>query len=260
MLDSTVVCRRALGCEWGSHSSGRISFSFTMRDARCPRPPPAANTARGLWTFWTRFGLVGLMVRMLAFLKELQDEWRPRGRVEEAAGQDGFGTASERNLSRFLEPFGLQNHADAVWKLARNGGFENAETLHFVDDAALFRLDIADSDRALILLAAWLHLQQLHEYGPGLTANGFVSLTRLKRLGNPNPNPDPDPDPNPNPNPKLTSCTDEAMKRSGIRLMGHRRVLLRQIREELAHREDLAEAPTVSLFTSGAASGVRRYG
>ena len=66
-------------------------------------------------------------------------------------------------VSRFLEPFGLQNHVDAVWKLARNGGFENAETLHFVDDAALFRLNIVDSDRARILLAAWLHLQQLHE-------------------------------------------------------------------------------------------------
>ena len=43
------------------------------------------------------------MVRVLAFLKELQDEWRPRGRVEEAAAQDGFATASERNLHRFLE-------------------------------------------------------------------------------------------------------------------------------------------------------------
>ena len=207
-----------------------------MRAARrlvyCSRTERCQDGARVfLDAVWTRFGL---MVRVLAFLKELQDEWRPRGRVEEAAALDGLATASERNLHRFLEPFGLQNHMDAIWKLARNGGFENAETLHFVDDAALFRLDIVDSDRARILLAAWLHLQQLHEYGPGLIANGFVSLTRLKR------------------------CTDEAMKRSGIRLMGHRRVLLRQIREELAHREDLSEAPKASLFTSGAASGVRR--
>ena len=57
------------------------------------------------------------MVRVLAFLKELQDEWRPRGRVEEAAALDGLATASERNLHRFLEPFGLQNHMDAIWKL-----------------------------------------------------------------------------------------------------------------------------------------------
>ena len=175
------------------------------------------------------------MVKMLAFLKELQDEWRPRNRVEEATGPTSeFGTAAERNLATFLEPFGLDNLPDTVWKLARNGGFSNAEMLHFVDDAALYRLDIPDSERALILLAAWLHLQQLHEYGPGLVESGFVSLTRLK------------------------SCTDEAMKRSGIRLMGHRRVLLRQIREELANREDLSEAPKASLFTSGADSGVRR--
>ena len=175
------------------------------------------------------------MVKILAFLKELQDEWRPRNRVEEATGPTSeFGTAAERNLATFLEPFGLDNLPDTVWKLARNGGFSNAEMLHFVDDAALYRLDIPDSERALILLAAWLHLQQLHEYGPGLVESGFVSLTRLK------------------------SCTDEAMKRSGIRLMGHRRVLLRQIREELANREDLSEAPKASLFTSGADSGVRR--
>jgi hypothetical protein len=179
-------------------------------------------------------GLAG-MVKIVAFLKELQDEWRPRNRVEQAAGRTSeFGTASERNLAGFLEPFGLQNLSDTVWKLARNGGFLNAETLHFVDDAALYRLSIADSERALILLAAWLHLQQLHEYGPNLVSSGFVSLTKLK------------------------SCTDEAMKRSGIRLMGHRRVLLRQIREELANREDLSEAPKASLFTSGADSGVRR--
>ena len=172
---------------------------------------------------------------MLAFLKELQDEWFPRGRVEEAAvPYSEFATASERNLAGFLEPFGLENLTDTVWKLARNGGFLNAETLHFVDDAALYRLGIADSERALILLAAWLHLQQMHEYGTALVDSGFVSLTKLK------------------------SCTDEAMKRSGIRLMGHRRVLLRQIREELANREDLSEAPKASLFTSGAASGVRR--
>lgn len=170
---------------------------------------------------------------MRAFAQQLKEEWWPRKRTGEAARpREGFGTASERNLGSFLEPFGLHTLTDTVWKLARNGGFVDAESLHFVDDLSLFRLDIGDADRALILLAAWLHLQQLHQYGPALVGSGFVSLTKLK------------------------GCTDEVMKRSGMRLMGHRRVLLRQIREDLALREELSDAPKASIFTSGSTSGV----
>ena len=181
--------------------------------------------------------------RMRAFAKELKQEWLPskKASLRVARHRDAFETASERNLASFLKPFGLDSFNDTVWKLARDGGFLNAEALHFVDDAALYRLSIADTDRPLVLLAAWLHLQQLHEYGPALVGNGFVSLAKLK------------------------GCTDEAMKRSGMRLMGHRRLLLRQIREDLALRTDLDDAPKANLFSAaafdtGSSTGVRRTG
>ena len=55
------------------------------------------------------------------------------------------------------------------------------------------------------------------------------------------------------------------MKRSGMRLMGHRRLLLRQIREDLALRTDLDDAPKANLFSAaafdtGSSTGVRRTG
>ena len=34
---------------------------------------------------------------------------------------------------------------------------------------------MALSALVVILLAAWLHALKLHEYGPGLVANGFAS-------------------------------------------------------------------------------------
>ena len=128
---------------------------------------------------------------------------------------DFFETESERNLAKFLEPFQLPTLSDAVWKLARNGGYNTAEALHFIDEAGLNNLDIPEKDRSRILLAVWLHTINLHEYGPGLVRSNIISL------------------------PLLAAVSDEGLQRAGVLLMGHRRILLRHIREDLAMRPDL---------------------
>jgi len=111
--------------------------------------------------------------------------------------------------------------ADTVWKLTRDGGFSNAETLHFVDDDALEKLRINDHDRPLVLLAAWLHALNMHQYGPGLVSSGFTSLA------------------------SFATSTDETLQKCGVVLMGHRRVLLRQIREDLALRADVVDVASL---------------
>ena len=130
-----------------------------------------------------------------------------------------FETESERNLAAFLKPFFEATTgsalAETVWRLARDGGYSNAGSLHYADDRALNRIDINNHDRPIILLAAWLHALKLHEYGPGLVANGFTSLSLFAPI------------------------SDEQLQQSGVTLMGHRRVLLRQAREDLAQRKDL---------------------
>ena len=128
---------------------------------------------------------------------------------------DNFETESERNLAKFLAPCQLPTLSDAIWKLARNGGYNKAEALHFIDEAGLNNLDIAEKDRGRILLAVWLHTLHLHEYGPGLVRSNIVSL------------------------PLLAAVSDEKLQRAGVLLMGHRRILLRHIREDLAMRPDL---------------------
>ena len=125
---------------------------------------------------------------------------------------ESFETESERNLATLLEPFQLPTLSDTVWKLARNGGFNTPEALHFVDEAVLHNIDIADEDRGRVLLAVWLHTLNLHEYGPGLVRSHVVSLGLL------------------------AAVSDEGLQLAGVLLMGHRRVLLRHIREDLATR------------------------
>ena len=45
MLDSTVVCRRALGCEWGGVSSGTHNHN-SVRDQVMIREDPAGAVSK----------------------------------------------------------------------------------------------------------------------------------------------------------------------------------------------------------------------
>ena len=81
--------------------------------------------------------------------------------METTETRELFETESERNLAAFLKPFFEATTgsalAETVWRLARDGGYSNAGSLHYADDRALNRIDINNHDRPIILLAAWLH-------------------------------------------------------------------------------------------------------
>ena len=54
MLDSTVVCRRALGCEWGGAKTGRgkhdtalLTYYTALGDQGKPGEPGRRNIGRG---------------------------------------------------------------------------------------------------------------------------------------------------------------------------------------------------------------------
>ena len=77
---------------------------------------------------------------------------------------------------------------------------------------------MTDDDTERILLASWLDVYGLHQYGGRLIASGITSPLHL------------------------VETTDAALVRAGIRAIGHRRQIFRYLREDEALHERLEKA------------------
>ena len=166
---------------------------------------------------------------------ELADIWddvrRPAGRLlrslayccrepEPKAAVDPFETAAERQLAEVLAPYSLSEFTTAVKALAA-AGYSDFDSLKFISDETLLQTGhISRPDQLRILLAGWLRSVQLDRLGPDLVGNGgVVSLAELAKMG------------------------DQDLVRSGVKLLGHRRVLLRELREAVQNSPALFVSP-----------------
>ncbi len=131
-------------------------------------------------------------------------------------------TEAERVLASLLLPMRLEEFDVALAALT-GAGYRTLAVLHGLSDADLKELpnDLGihnPRDRGRIMLASWLHAIGMEEFREPFVDAGVHSLERLMAL------------------------RDDELK-PVVKLMGQRRRLMRDIREDLATREDLVPDP-----------------
>lgn len=131
--------------------------------------------------------------------------------------RDILETHVELKLGEFLEPFNLSKLPEVVHKLT-GAGFTSCDSLRALDPHQCGELGLTDDDTERILLASWLDVYGLHQYGGRLIASGITSPLHL------------------------VETTDAALVRAGIRAIGHRRQIFRYLREDEALHERLEKA------------------
>lgn len=130
----------------------------------------------------------------------------PSSRTERPQ-ENVFQKEAERKVAAMLKGFGLKELVPAVRWLAEEG-LTTVALLRATDLGTLTNLGIQRGDADRIALSMWLHEMDLAQYGPELTGCGCSSLLDLLRV------------------------TDEELKAAGVRAIGHRRALLRALRED----------------------------
>ena len=146
-------------------------------------------------------------------------------------------TEAERVLASLLLPMRLEEFDVALAALT-GAGYRTLAVLHGLSDADLKELpnDLGihnPRDRGRIMLASWLHAIGMEEFREPFVDAGVHSLERLMAL------------------------RDDELK-PVVKLMGQRRRLMRDIREDLATREDLVpDPPTRAKRARGATRAAR---
>ena len=148
-------------------------------------------------------------------------------------------TEAERVLASLLLPMRLEEFDVALAALT-GAGYRTLAVLHGLSDADLKELpnDLGihnPRDRGRIMLASWLHAIGMEEFREPFVDAGVHSLERLMAL------------------------RDDELK-PVVKLMGQRRRLMRDIREDLATREDRPDPPPRAKGARRDARGARGGG